>query len=72
MRSYFKLPANVLLAENLSAPEFSVLAYLLSIHSAIKSRNGAEYKRVKQSTIAHNCNIKTTQRSRADESSFGQ
>lgn len=57
MRSYFRLPSAILYASDLSSREFAVLAYLLSIHTAIRSGNGAEYKRVRQAIIAEKCGM---------------
>ena len=56
---YFKLP-NYIFAADLTHNEFAVLAYLISLHTNIRSKTG-DYKRVRQTTIAHFCSIKTAQ-----------
>lgn len=56
---YFKLP-NYIFAADLTHNEFAVLAYLISLHTNIHSKTG-DYKRVRQTTIAHSCGIKTAQ-----------
>ncbi|MCH5324299.1 MAG: helix-turn-helix domain-containing protein [Eubacterium sp.] len=59
MKSFFRLP-NRLFSAELSNNEFTVFSYLLSVHSNIKSQSGT-FIRVRQSTIAQKCGIKTTQ-----------
>lgn len=56
---YFKLP-NYIFAADLTHNEFAVLVYLISLHTNIHSKTG-DYKRVRQTTIAHSCGIKTAQ-----------
>ena len=60
MQSYFKLPNSVFNAD-LTANEFAVLSYLISIYTNIRTRKGDCFVRVRQSVIAEKCGIKATQ-----------
>lgn len=57
MNSYFKIPNNYFELKDLSANEFAILVYLHSIYTKIKPRNGHQYKRVRQTTIAAKCRL---------------
>lgn len=58
--NYVKI-SNRLLDLELSNAELSVIVYLATIHSNVVSKSGTTWIRVKQSTIAQKCNIKSVQ-----------